>query len=118
MIQDPGNVLPFRENNPERKNLRSEAARWIADNPAVFGLFDRFALQMLAKRRRFGISLLTERVRWEVLMNWARDARGFKINNNWAPYYVRMFVADFPQHELMFAMRESFADEGQRALFT
>ena len=97
-IQDPPNLLPFEENNPApKKNLRREAERFIAEHPEVYALFKQFAMQLLATRRRFGISLLTERVRWEVFTTWATDDRGLKINNNHRPYIARKLIEDEPR---------------------
>lgn len=109
-MKDPDNLLPFEENNPPpKKDLRKEAEKFIVEKPEVYRLFARFALQMLERgRRRFGISLLTERVRWEVLTTWAPDERGLKINNNHRPYIARQLIEDHPELEDVIQCRRTF----------
>lgn len=78
------------------KNLRRAAARWIMTNPQVYALFEQFALEMHARGKKFGIGLLTERVRWEHAVSSIGDD-GFKINNNHRAYIGRKLIADHPQ---------------------
>lgn len=105
----PDGVLPFRENNPApKKDLRREAELFIGSQPKVYALFERFALQMLERGRSFGISLLTERVRWEVVMTWDPDDRGFKINNNHRAYIARRLIQDHPRLEALVQCRKTF----------
>lgn len=102
-------VLPFRENNPPpKRDLRLVAERWIDENPAVYAIFEEFALQAARRGRRFGIGALTERVRWEVAMTWAEDERGFKINNNHRAYIARRLILDHPELADYIECRETF----------
>jgi len=78
-------------------NRLDEAARkWLNDNPQVFPLYERFALEMLERGRRFGTQLLTERVRWEVMMTIAPDEMGYRVNNNHNAYIARLLIARHP----------------------
>ena len=95
-IPEPADVDPAVENNPDKKNLRREAGVWIAANPRVYALFVRFAKEAASKGRPFGIKLLTERVRWEGLVNTTSDD-GYKINNNHHAYIARRLVHDYPE---------------------
>lgn len=37
-----------------------------------------------------------------------KEKRGvFKANNNWAPYYMRLFVVKYPEHKRRFEFRKS-----------
>ena len=109
MKDPPCGVLPFQENNPPpKKNIRDEAERFLREHPHVYALFERFALQMAARGRRFGISLLTERVRWEAATTWDPDERGFKINNNHRAYIARQLIEDHPELEELLTCRETF----------
>lgn len=78
------------------KDIRAQAAVWIADNPQAFALFERFALALAERGRSFGMKALAERVRWEVLQTWADDAAGYKLNNNLVAYIGRELVARHP----------------------
>lgn len=103
----PGGVGPAEENNPDKRDLRKEAAIFIAENPAVYELFMKFAREMLEVYEHFGINLLTERVRWEVKRFWKKDERGFKINNNHSPYISRKLVEDEPRLEPLLRFRRT-----------
>ena len=69
---------------------------------------ERFALQKAARNLYFGINALVERVRWEISMAWERDERGFKINNNHAPYIARKLIEEFPRLEPLIRCRRTF----------
>jgi hypothetical protein len=108
-IQDPPNVLPFEQNNPPpKKDLRRAAEEFIAENPRIYELFRRFALEMLNRHRPFGAKFLAERVRWEVMMHWEPDERGFKINNNHTAYIARRLVEEIPALEPLLRFRKTF----------
>jgi hypothetical protein len=91
-------IEPARQNNPNGRDLRAEAATWVAANPQAYALFARFALEARAQGRRFGVKLLTERVRWECMVT-TRDGAGYKINNNYHAYIARKLLQDHPQLE-------------------
>jgi hypothetical protein len=74
----------------------TDAARWIAEHPDGMALFERFALAMAARKRRFGINLLRERVRWEAAFAWSQADDAFKVNNNHSPYIARALIARHP----------------------
>lgn len=59
-------------------------------NPNVYALMRTFARQMKDRGFAHGsISLITERVRWEVMLNTADPASDFKINNNYRSRFAR-----------------------------
>jgi hypothetical protein len=80
-----------------RTDLEARYREWARTHPEVLALFRRFAADMAARRRRFGIGLLAERVRWEVHAEWAPDAAGFKLNNDYRAYVARDLIADMPE---------------------
>ena len=84
------------ENNPEGKNLRLEAARWIKSNRRVALLFYDYAKKAAKQKTPFGIKLIAERVRWEVEMEWGAKDK-FKVNNNHCPYIARWIIAQEPE---------------------
>lgn len=75
------------------KDRHQEYLAWKAKNPNVYQLFVQFALQM-ATRRRFGIGLITERVRWEMAFQY--PSADFKINNNFRAYIACDLIDDHP----------------------
>lgn len=80
------------------------------ENPQVYRLFRSFALQAKRKRDRFSARTILHRIRWETDVE-SDDPEGFKINNNWSPYYSRMFEREFPNWKGFFEGRGSAADE-------
>ena len=106
MIIDPMDIGVTIPQNPKRANLRVEAEKWIAANPGVYLLFVRFAHEMLAARKNFGVGLLTERVRWECVVTTTGDP-DFKINNNHRAYIARKLVQDYPPLRPFIQFRET-----------
>jgi hypothetical protein len=82
---------------PEELTLRRKAALWIERNPHIFARFEYFAIEMARKEKRFGMKLLGERVRWELLITIEKDAEGFRLNNNLISYLGRELVRRHPE---------------------
>ena len=80
---------------PAARSHRAKAREWMDANPKAMALFDRFAMQMATRGRKFGIGLLTERVRWEGVI--ARDAgKKYKVDNNYRAYVARDLLRRHP----------------------
>ena len=77
----------------EHRNPREAAEEWIESNPHVVALFERFALELAGRNRRFGINLIRERVRWECAFAYEDD---FKVCNTHSPYIARHLIAKHP----------------------
>jgi hypothetical protein len=78
-------------------------------NPEFYRLFVRFSLEAsMAGRRRFGAFAVINRIRWYTAVETRGDS--YKVNNNWAPFYARLFEHDFPEHAGLFEMRHAVAD--------
>ena len=105
-IRDPQEIGPTIRNNPQGRNLRRRAERWIAENPQIYAMFVRFALDLAAKRQSFGIGLLAERVRWECKIQARSDAE-YRVNNNHRAYIARRLVQDHPELESLLRFRET-----------
>lgn len=86
--------------------IQRDFERFDKANPTVYDLYKKFAFELKEKgRKRYGISMLTERIRWEVAMATTGDE--FKINNNFRSRYVRKLIMDFPELDGMFQTRET-----------
>ena len=85
--------------------------RFHTENPQVYRELVRLARQAYERGyRRLGIELLLNLVRWNEMMSTRPDAMGFKINNNFKAYYVRMIQHYEPELGSMFTTRRSYAD--------
>lgn len=84
--------------------------KFHAENPHVYRLFVRFALQAIESGRpRFSARMIGERMRWYTMIE--TTDRDFKLGNNCLPFYVRIFEADYPDHAGLFSKRRALADE-------
>lgn len=104
----PGGVDPAMENNPDpKKNLRLKALAWITDNPRGYAYFMMLARQFIEKNQRFGINWLMYIVRYDSNIRLIPDARGFRLNNNHAPYIARKLLMDEPKLEGLIRCRDT-----------
>jgi len=78
------------------RTYREKAEEWAREHPEVFKLFEKFALEMAERDRRFGMKALAERVRWQVMASWEKDEEGFRINNSYTSHLGRMLVEKHP----------------------
>jgi hypothetical protein len=83
---------------PVQNEMDGLARNWLQENPQIFPLYERYAEEIVRRGRRFSISLLTERIRWEMHLNWEPDEDGFKISNNHRAYLARYLIARHPDY--------------------
>ena len=69
-----------------------------AKNPQVFQELEKLAEVMIRKgRKKIGIGLLFEVLRWEFYMNTDDPNSEFKLNNNYRSHYARLLVERHPE---------------------
>jgi hypothetical protein len=78
-------------------------------NPQIFALFKRFAQDAKARRPRFSARTILHRIRWYTAVE-TDDPAGFKINNNWSPFYARLLILEDSSFDGFFELRRSKAD--------
>lgn len=84
------------------------------DNPKLYWMFEKFTFEIINRgRTHFGAKSIIERMRWESLVS-AEDGK-YKINNNSAPFYARLFEEKYPSLKGFFRKRRSVAD--QKSMF-
>ncbi len=125
LVQPPGVQLPEPKPEPdlappaatprhERKPAKSSRERFEsfhAENPDIYQLFRKFTFQAIeAGREHFSGRTIAERIRWYTQVETG-DPTGFKLNDHWAPYYVRLFIDEFPEHADFFETRTAIADD-------
>lgn len=86
-------------------------------NPHVYEMFKRFAFAAVQEKDQYSADAVLHRMRWYTEIETRGDR--FKINNNYAAYYGRLFMADFPQHAGFFRTRvlgeaRGLSDRGRR----
>ena len=82
--------------------------QWVTfhrDNPDVYSLFQGYAYQLIANgHKNGGAKAVMERIRWESMVSKG-SKYDFKINNNYASFYARLFMAQNPDHNGFFRTR-------------
>ena len=90
-----------------RQAVNDNEAKWQKfhrENPDVYMLIKRFTNQAIKSgRKNYGMMSILQRVRWHTMIETEGDS--FRINNNWSPYYARLFMSDHPQHDGFFRLR-------------
>lgn len=76
-------------------------------NPQVYTALESMTREMVNRgRHKIGIKMLFEVLRWNYYMKTDDPNSDFKINNNYAPYYSRLIIANNPTWEKVFELRE------------
>ena len=74
-------------------------------NPFVYQTFCKRTIQMIeAGRKHYSARAIIEVVRWDIDVQ--TSAEEFKINNNHIPFYARMFMTAYPEHDGFFRTRK------------
>ena len=105
-------TLPFTEfdteavndNQPPINKLEGEWREFHAKHPEVYELVKMYTYELLASGfQHYGLMSVIQRIRWHTDIETTGST--FKINNNHAPYYARLFHADHPKHDGFFRTR-------------
>jgi hypothetical protein len=100
-------LLDFAEAQYARTH-ETRFQRYHAENPHVYEAFKHFTLEAIRSgRKRLGARMVIERMRWE---STVRGTGEYKLNDHYTPFYVRLFIQEFPQHADLFSMRSAKAD--------
>ena len=75
------------------------------ENPTVYEKFKELAFKSKKiGHKRFSARGLFQVMRWKMGGNIKSD--GFKFNNNYTPYYVRLLEKDYPEFIVFFEKRK------------
>jgi hypothetical protein len=86
----------------------SKFPQYHAENPHIYEAFKRYAFELIQNGREQGSSeAIINRMRWD---SYIRGNDQWKINNNYKPFYSRLFSNEFPQHSEFFHKRRSKFD--------
>lgn len=86
-----------------------------AENPAVWTLFERFALAAIAAgRSHYSANSIFERIRWHVDIE--TTGKEVRLNNNFRAYYARMFHAKHPDHSEFFRNRRRTSEDDEASV--
>ncbi len=80
-------------------------AEYQEQNPDIWDKFKHFAEVTIEKGfKNYSAKGIFELIRWHT---GAREAKGFKVNNNYTAAYARKFMQEFPQYKEFFRTRGS-----------
>lgn len=78
-------------------------------HPEVYKMFEKFTFDRINRGfKHFGSQAILERIRWETSVT--EKGGMFKINNNWAALFARMFEIEHPNYAGFFRKRKSGLD--------
>ena len=89
---------------PRPLTIQERFAAFDRANPHVYRLLVRFAFEAKARRTRYSLKALFERIRWHVQIETGGEE--FKLNNLYTSRYARKLIAEYPEFEGFFETRE------------
>ncbi len=88
-------------------SIESRFEAFHARHPDVYASLVTLAYQAHVNRNRIGIGMLFEVLRWEwTIAGLPDDAEEFKLNNNYRSRYARLIMAEHPDLDGLFELRE------------
>lgn len=91
--------------NMDKDDLPSRFIAHYKQDPEVYDMFDRFAMQMYrANPERGSAWLIANRMRWETAINTTTEP--FKITNDFIALYARLFMARHPHTDGFFVCKK------------
>ena len=88
-----------------KDELEEQVKEYHKEHPEVWENFVRFTLEKVkAGYKHYSAMGVWQRMRWELSVG-ADGESEFKINNNYVPFYARLFHRAFPQYAGFFRTR-------------
>lgn len=79
------------------------------ENPHIYRQFVIYTIHAIESGyKNFGSQMIFEKIRWETGV--VSKNSDFKINNDYAAFYSRLFMNDYPSYNGYFRVRQSYAD--------
>ena len=91
--------------NSQPLTIQERFEAFHKSNPHVYNELCNLARQLKARgRERYGIKSLFEALRWHKAMQTSDEE--FKLNNNFTAFYARLLMAQEPELDGFFEVRE------------
>ena len=75
------------------------------NHPEVWTLFEKYAQEAISSGlTHYSARAVVHRIRWYATVEM-KSGEDFKINNNFSPYYGRLFMHRHPEHRGFFRVR-------------
>jgi hypothetical protein len=99
-----------KETLSKQSNLKERFDEYHKENPHIYHQFRYYTLKAIQSGyKHFGSQMIIERIRWKTGV--VSKNSDFKINNDYAAFYSRMFMAEYPSYSSYFRTRNSIADK-------
>lgn len=110
VLRDAASITHESDDNDQALTTAEEFERYHEQNPAIYKAMVILCRQWISRtgRRKLGINAVVERTRWEIAVQTNTDP---KIDNNFAPYFARLIMAQERDLAGLFDLRRSGADE-------
>lgn len=102
----------------KNKTIKEAFEEFHELNPHIYRNLRYLALQAVrAGRKKLGMRLLWERLRWEYFITTISDDEDdYKLNNDFPPHYSRMLMEKEPELAGVFEIRELKNDDGKKRI--
>lgn len=106
-----GDQLKMSLEMPKPKKVE-KFERFHAKHPRVYKAFRAKALKLIGKKPTRVISgrMIFEAVRYDIFVQHD-DEELYKMNNDYCPAYIRLFIKDHPAHEGLIRTKQSIFDD-------
>ena len=89
--------------------IESNFRKFHRENPIIYKLFKQFTVQAINRgHKKLSSEMIINRIRWETSI--VSNDKDYKINNNYKPFYSRLFMNEHPDYKDFFYRRSSKAD--------
>lgn len=98
-------------------DTRTRFQHWLdfhRDNPHVYELFERFAVEAFSKGKKVGARNIWEKIRWELAIE--TNSEDWKLNDHFVPYESRLAMLRNPQLAGFFERRDARFDTDDETL--
>ena len=93
-----------------KSNLYKRFIEFHKENPVIYTMFCKFTfIAIQSGFKKFGSQMIIEKIRWETGVVARKSS--FKISNDFAAFYSRLFMIQYPKYAEYFRIRGSYADE-------
>ena len=73
-------------------------------NPEIYALFRKLALKAFAVRNKYSAMGILHVMRWESMFH-TNHGGDYKVNNAWGSHFAKKFMAESPEYEGFFELR-------------
>lgn len=81
-------------------------------HPDVYEIFKKKTFELIsAGKTNYSSDGVLTSIRWDYDTSSKATHRAPKLNNNFTPFYARLFMAQFPEYTGFFRLRVSVADD-------